>query len=56
MSGKTKNYYVSIYNNQQKKTEVPTKIFYAVADANQYVKDMKEKYPAPEFTVTREYY
>ena len=35
---------------------VVDKQIFKVADANKFVKEMKEKYPVPEFVVTREWY
>lgn len=53
MAGKGKNYYVTVAD--AKHVTVLKKIFFSVAEANAFVKEMKEKYPAP-FTVIREYY
>jgi hypothetical protein len=53
MAGKGKNYYVTVADEKHK--TVVKKTFFSVAEANAFVKEMKEKYPAP-FTVVREYY
>jgi hypothetical protein len=53
MAGKGKNYYVSVADEKFK--TILTKQFFSVAEANAFVKEMKEKYPPP-YTVIREYY
>ena len=54
MASKGKNYYVTVSDTSFK--TILTKQFFSVAEANAFVKEMKEKYVAPEFTVIREYY
>jgi len=53
MAGKSKNYYVTVADEKHK--TILSKTFFDVGAANAFVKEMKEKYPAP-YTVIREYY
>lgn len=58
MAQKGKNYQVSVLDMREKgkaKTIV-AKMFFNVKEANAFKAEMDEKYPAPEYTVMREYF
>ncbi len=58
MASKGKNYQVSVLDMREKgkaKTVV-TRTFFSVKEANAFRTEMEEKYPAPDYTVMREFF
>ena len=57
MAGKAKSCYVSVTSNETRKT-VLNKMFFVAKDMNTFVnsEEFKAKYPADQYTVSKEIY
>ena len=58
MASKGKNYTVTVLDmrDKGKAKTVVSRMFFYVKDANEFKKEMEEKYPSPDYSVMREYF
>lgn len=53
MAQKNKNYYISVMCGYKLIYE---KMMFGVKEANQLFQELKQKYPSPEYVVSKDYY